>query len=73
MTVVSAPIEWVERVSELNLPPKTDRRLSELMDRNTEGQLSAAERAELESLVELSESMSLVRADALHLLGRRPG
>jgi len=73
MTVVSAPIEWVERVSELKLPPKTDRRLRELMDRNTEGQLSTAERAELESLVELSESMSLVRADALYLLGRRPG
>jgi hypothetical protein len=72
MTVVSAPIEWVERVSELKLPPKSDHRLRELMDRNTEGQLNPAERAELESLVELSESMSLVRAKALHLLGRKP-
>jgi len=30
------------------------------------------ERAELESLVELSERLSLVRAEALHLLGRSP-
>jgi hypothetical protein len=72
MSVVSAPIEWVERVSELRLPPRSDRRLRELMDRNNEGQLNAAERAELESLVEVSESMSLVRAKALHLLGRMP-
>ena len=42
------------------------------MDRNNEGQLNAAERAELESLVDLSESMSLIRAKALHLLGRNP-
>ena len=73
MSVISAPVEWVERVSQLRLPPRTDRRLRELMDRNNEGQLNPAERAELESLVEVSESMSLVRAKALHLLGRNPG
>jgi hypothetical protein len=42
------------------------------MDRNTEGRLTKAEKAELESLVEMSETISLVRAEALHLLGRRP-
>ena len=42
------------------------------MDRNNEGRLSSDERDELESLVELSESMSLVRAEALRLLGRSP-
>ena len=42
------------------------------MDRNNEGQLSSAEQAELEALVEVSEQMSLVRAEALHLLGRKP-
>lgn len=31
-----------------------------------------ADRADLESLVELSERLSLVRAEALHLLGRKP-
>ncbi len=72
MTLISAPVDWVESVSELRLPPKTDRRLRELMDRNNEGLLDEAERTELESLVELSETMSLVRARALHLLGRNP-
>ena len=70
--VVSAPIDWVESVSRLRLPANADRRLQELMDRNNDGALSAPELAEMESLVELSESMSLVRAEAIHLLGQRP-
>ena len=72
MSVISAPLDWVELASDLRLPPKTDRRLQELMDRNTEGRLSAEESADLESLVELSETLSLVRTEALHLLGRVP-
>jgi hypothetical protein len=42
------------------------------MDRNTEGTLSPDEKDELEALVELSERISLIRADALVLLGRKP-
>lgn len=72
MTVISAPIDWIESVSELRLPPKMDRRLQDLMDRNNEGQLRPDERAELEALVEVSERLSLARAGALHLLGRKP-
>jgi hypothetical protein len=72
MAVISAPLDWVESVSELRLPPSADRRLQRLMDRNTEGQLTAEERVDLESLVELSEKLSLVRAEALHLLERKP-
>ena len=71
--VVPAPIDWVESVSRLRLPVKADRRLQELMDRNNEGLLTPAESTELEALVEVSETMSLVRAEALHLLGRLPG
>ena len=71
-SVVSAPVDWVESVSSLKLPSRANRRLQELMDRNNEGQLNQAERAELETLVELSESLSLVRAEAIHLLGRTP-
>ena len=71
-SVISAPVDWVESVSSLKLPPRADRRLQELMDRNNEGQLSGAERAELETLVELSESLSLVRSEAIYLLGRKP-
>ena len=71
-TTIDAPLEWVESVGDLRLPPKTDERLQELMDRNNDGLLSESERADLESLVELSEQLSLVRAEALHLLGRKP-
>lgn len=72
MVVVAAPIDWVESVSELKLPALADRRLQELMDRNNEGTLTEQERAYLEELVELSETLSLVRAEALNLLGRTP-
>jgi hypothetical protein len=42
------------------------------MDRNTEGQLTEREREDLEALVEISETLSLVRSEALHLLGQKP-
>lgn len=71
-TVISAPLHMVEAVAALRFPAVSDRRLQALMDRNNDGKLSADERDELASLAELSESISLVRADALALLGRRP-
>lgn len=42
------------------------------MGRNNEGLLNVTEREELEALVELSEEMSLVRGEALQILGRQP-
>jgi hypothetical protein len=71
-TTIDAPLEWVEAVGDLRLPPREDQRLQELMDRNNDGLLTEAERADLESIVELSERLSRVRAKALHLLGRKP-
>jgi hypothetical protein len=62
----------VETIGELRLPTKTDARLQLLMDRDNEGQLFSLEREELAALVELSEQLSLVRAEALQLLGRGP-
>lgn len=61
-SAMSTPLDWVESVSSLKRPVRADRRLRELMDRNTDVQLNRADRAELETLVELSESLSLVRA-----------
>jgi hypothetical protein len=69
---VAAPLDWVEAVGNLRLPTKADRRLQELMDRNTEGQLREYEKEELEALVELSEQLSLVRGEALKVLGKLP-
>lgn len=66
------PVAWVVSVSALRLPAGADRRVTDLMDRNNDGLLTAAERAELGSLVEICETLSLVRAGALHLLGHRP-
>ena len=56
----------------LRLPEHADERLQELMDRNNDGLLSEQERPDLEALAELSEHLLLVRAEALHLLGRKP-
>lgn len=70
--VIEAPRDFVESLADLRFPPKTDARLQDLMDRNTEGQLSPTERHELEGLVELSETISLYRAKALQLLERQP-
>lgn len=67
-----APVAWVRSVSELRLPASTDRRLTDLKDRNTDGILSAAEREELAALADVSESLSLVRANALGLLDAAP-
>jgi hypothetical protein len=72
MTTVQAPLELVEAIADLRLPPKTDQRLQQLMDRNTNGLLSESEREDLEALVEMSERIALVRAQALHVLGRKP-
>lgn len=71
-TSIPAPTDWVETIGDLRLPSKTNLRLQHLMDRNNDGKLSVGEREELESLVELSERLSLVRAEALQLLGRKP-
>lgn len=69
-TVVEAPVDLVESVGNLHLPPKADQRLQDLMDRNNEGLLNRAEQEELAELAEWSEKVSLMRAEALHVLGR---
>jgi hypothetical protein len=71
-STMEAPVVWVESVGNLRFPGKADQRLQELMDRNNEGLLEESEREELEALAELSEQLSLVRAEALELLGRQP-
>jgi hypothetical protein len=70
--IVETPRDLVEAMADLRLPPKADRRLQELMDRNNDGLLTPEERDQLEALVELSETIAPVRARALQLLGRKP-
>ena len=71
-STIAAPVEWIESVGNLHFPSKADRRLQGLMDRNNEGQLDPRETDELEGLVELSEKISLLRGEALQILGKRP-
>lgn len=70
-STIAAPIDWIKAVGNLHFPAKADHRLQDLMDRNNEGQLQGTEKDELEGLVELSEQMSLVRAEALQILGKQ--
>jgi hypothetical protein len=71
-STIAAPVDWIEAVGNLRFPAKTDHRLQDLMDRNNEGLLQESEREELEALVELSERLSLVRGEALQILGKQP-
>lgn len=71
MTAKQDPLELAETVAALRLTPKADQRLQELMDRNSNGLLTETERADLEALVEMSENLSLLRAKALLVLGRK--
>ena len=70
--LIETPADLVEACAAIRFPPRTDALLQSLMDRNTDGTLTAEERAELQGLVELSESISLIRAKALRVLGRVP-
>lgn len=67
---IEAPASWIESIGDFRLPPETDRQLQSLMDRNTEGLLQPAEKEELSALAALSEEISLLRAQALQLLGK---
>lgn len=70
METIATPLELVTSLAEFRFSPKLNAKLQSLMDRNTEGQLSAPEREELEALVELSETIALLRGEALQVLGR---
>jgi len=72
MSAMGTPREFLEEVANLRLPDKSINRMQGLMDRNNEGQLTEKEREELESLVEMSESIAIMRGKALILLGRNP-
>ena len=70
METIAAPLQLVTSLAEFRFSPKLNAKLQNLMERNTEGQLSTAEREELEALVELSETIALLRGEALQVLGR---
>lgn len=71
--IIPTPREFVEALSEFRFPPQADAHLQQLMDLNNDGLLTPAQREELHGLAEMSETMSLFRAQALHLLAKDAG
>ncbi len=69
---IAAPTSWIEEIGNFRLPDETDRRLQSLMERNNEGILQPSEKEDLAALAALSEEISLLRAQALQLLGKKP-
>lgn len=63
--------EDVLALAELQMEPEQDRRLSFLLERQQEGELSEAERAELLALMQLYQEGLLRKAQALHEAVRR--
>ncbi|HET6247822.1 MAG TPA: hypothetical protein VFE47_09000 [Tepidisphaeraceae bacterium] len=70
---IQTPRDILESVADLPLPPTEVRRLQQLMDRNTEGNLSKDEREQLAAVVEWCENISLLWARALTVLAQSPG
>ena len=69
-TTIDAPLELMQDVAHLHLPAIADQQLQRLMDANNNGLLSDEEWQHLAELVEWSESISLLRAQALYALGK---
>ncbi len=69
-TLVEVPRRWVESVSKFRFSERPNQLLQNLMDRNNDGLLNEDERSTLVCLVELSEELSLISAEATRLLGQ---
>ncbi len=61
-----------ESINQLTLPPQVESRMRALMRRRSEGKLSANEAQELDLLIQVQESLAVVRAKARTLSGSAP-
>jgi hypothetical protein len=71
MEMVPTPRELLEQMADLRFDPGTEARLEDLMDRNNFGELNEAEREELARYVALNQRMSIIRGQAMLVLGRQ--
>lgn len=69
--IADLPDKEILALTELQLPPAQDRRLSRLLDRQQAGKLAAAERAELMALMQVYQEQLLRKAQALSEAVRR--
>jgi hypothetical protein len=65
---VKVPLKLVQSVAALRFPEALNHRLQSLMNKNNNVPLTNEEKEILEYLVELSETLSLLRAQAIRLL-----
>jgi hypothetical protein len=73
MSRVVIDLEMPGDLRKFRLPRAVNRRLQELLDRQSEeGKLSAAERREAEGLVDLSELLTLLQLRAQRAHKRKP-
>jgi len=71
MEMIPTPRTLLEQMADMQFDPATDARLQELMDRNNFGELDSNEKAELERYAMLNQRMSMVRGQAMLILGRK--
>jgi hypothetical protein len=64
--------EVARRLVELRADPELQRRVDMLADKNTEGQLTPAEREEYELYVRASRFIAILQAKARKLLAQQP-
>jgi hypothetical protein len=72
MEMIPAARHVLEQVADLKIDPETDARLQELMDRNNFGELNGTELGELKRIVAANQQLSILRAQAMLVLGRKP-
>ena len=61
---VEVPVELLEEVADLELPPTAQQTLVRLMDKNNEGRLSQEEWNQLQALVDLNGWISRLKGRA---------
>ena len=71
MELIPTPRDLLEQAADLQFDPAIDARLQELMERHNFGELSETERNELAGYVALNQRMSIVRGQAMLVLGRK--
>jgi hypothetical protein len=71
MDMVPTPRELLEQMADLRFDPEDNERLQILMDRNNFGELTEAEQKELARYVALNQRMSIIRGQAMLVLGRK--
>jgi uncharacterized protein (DUF1684 family) len=69
MSYLSDDALWT--IARETMPSKVDQRISELLTKNQRGTISAAEREELEVLVERGDKLTLRKSQAMRYLSER--